>query len=310
MFGFLKKGNANASKEDRHWPPRQIKPIFELQEEFLVKLLAAMYVGSEKMDADPQRFNSANLPPEWNTVQDLYRLIRNSGLTDYPTPPKSDQVTWERIFFISLFPISWNIAHHLGIQADEGYIFDETSPAKPQLSLELDKAIGWMRHSDSRLENLAYWALHGQATGGEWPSFIERDFQSIISEYASKVDFSYKGSVIRTSSNVIYVWKALGRDSIDGKYLCKIGITNVAGGEGRLLQVAKSNGFNAEVVVFNMVGEKIALDIERKLLKLGTKPNSHLNLGDGKTEFRYLSDDELSSIPRIIFSIQEEAKQG
>ena len=74
--------------------------------------------------------------------------------------------------------------------------------------------------------------------------------------------------------------------------------------------MAKSNGFNAEVVVFNMVGEKIALDIERKLLKLGTKPNSHLNLGDGKTEFRYLSDDELSSIPRIIFSIQEEAKQG
>jgi hypothetical protein len=65
--------------------------------------------------------------------------------------------------------------------------------------------------------------------------------------------------------------------------------------------VAKSNGFNAEVIAFNMVGEKVAPHIERELLKLGAKPDSHLGLGDGKTEFRYLSDDELRSIPGILF---------
>ena len=72
--------------------------------------------------------------------------------------------------------------------------------------------------------------------------------------------------------------------------------------------MAKGNGFNAEVIVFHMVGEKVAPDIERKLLKLGAKPNSLLGLGDGKTEFRYLSDDELRSIPRLIFSIQDQTR--
>ena len=225
-----------------------------------------MYTGSEKMDADPERFNSTNLPPEWEAVRDLYRLIRNSGLTDYPLPPEADEATWEQLFFSTIFPLSWNMANHLGIKADEGYVMYGSDTNTPKIALDLDLAIGWMRHSESRLVQLVYWLLHGRSNGSLRAPFIVKNFDSVVSEYSTMVNFSFAGSVKRTKSNVIYVWKALGCDTVDGKHLCKIGITNVSGGEGRLLQVAKNNGFNAEVVVFNMVGEKIAANIEGNYL--------------------------------------------
>ena len=305
MFGFFKRDKVS-SEESKVPIKKTIEPMLKLREQFLIQLLNGLYIGGEKMNADPERYTTFNLPPEWRVVEELYDLIEQSNLMDYPLPSDASEKNWKRLFATSIFPISWNIAHHLGLKADEGYIFDKLSVEQPKLSLHLDKAIGWMRHTDSRLENLVYWAIHSQATGGGWPDFIMRDIHSTISEYAPKVDFAYKGSVKRSKSNVIYVWKALGRDTIDGKHLCKIGITNVSGGEGRLLQVAKNNGFNAEVMVFNLVGEELAPLIEKELLKLGTKPNTALSLGDGKTEFRYLSDAEVSSIAGIIFTLQDQ----
>ena len=44
-------------------------------------------------------------------------------------------------------------------------------------------------------------------------------------------------------------------------------------------------------------------EYEQALTTLG---NSELSLADGKTDFRYLSDAEASSIPGIIFAIQDQ----
>lgn len=278
--------------------------MFDLSEPFLLRLLEGMYLSGEKIDAQPEVYGVFNQPLESNVIKELYSSIEMSGLKDYPVPSGTEEQSWERMFFRAIFPVSWNIAYSIGLKPHKGYDVNEMSLGSPKLSRNLDEAIGWMRHSNSQLEKLIYWALHAEATDSCWPDFLQNDFENIIDAYSSKVNFSIKGSVKRTKSNVIYVWKALGRDSSDGRSLCKIGITNTAGGEERLLRVAKSAGFTAELLVFTMVGDALAPRIERELLKLGERPKAGSLTVDGGSEFRYLSDREIKSIPRRIFEFQ------
>jgi hypothetical protein len=96
-------------------------------------------------------------------------------------------------------------------------------------------------------------------------------------------------STTASDNDAIYIWRAVGQ-SFNGHPVYKIGITSSRLGDQRIEQVAKATGFDAEIVV--MVQVENARHVEEELHTLGHDPQyvGH----DGATEFRALSDDDLS----------------
>lgn len=102
-----------------------------------------------------------------------------------------------------------------------------------------------------------------------------------------------------TDNDIIYIWKMVGKQ-YKGMPVYKIGITSARLGDRRIKQVAKEHEVGYEVVV--MAETKVpAMDIEAALKKLGENPGY---VGDGATEIRAMSDEDLHKALSLIEEFQ------
>jgi hypothetical protein len=100
--------------------------------------------------------------------------------------------------------------------------------------------------------------------------------------------------------DTIYVWEAVG-ESYNNKRVYKIGITSQRLGlDSRMKMCAKHNNMEPRLLVARFLGKWYVPELEKYLLTFGEDPK--LDVPDGKTEFRALTDEEASTIIRIIES--------
>lgn len=93
------------------------------------------------------------------------------------------------------------------------------------------------------------------------------------------------------TTNCNYIWKVANFDS-----LYKIGVSNTAFYQTRVDAVCRSHNFKCEWVnVFETINPH---NIEKRLLKFGVRPD--ISSGDGYTEFRILTNQELNEILEIM----------
>ena len=97
MFRFFRPDKVR-SEESQLPIKRAVEPMLKLREQFLIQLLNGLYIGGQKMNADPEAYASYNLPPEWRVVEELYDLIERSNLMDYPLPSGASEKDWKRLF--------------------------------------------------------------------------------------------------------------------------------------------------------------------------------------------------------------------
>lgn len=97
----------------------------------------------------------------------------------------------------------------------------------------------------------------------------------------------------------LYLWLAEG-ETYNGKLVCKIGATSSFAYENRIQRCAKSNNMVPKLLVQRYVGAWCVKALERYLLTFGEDPK--LDVPDGRTEFRALTDEELQVIIKIIES--------
>lgn len=236
----------------------------------------------------------------------MSRQIDDCGLGNNIDALSSKHKKWRDVFTNAVFPLAFNVGYRLGILESDGYLyyqdnfeFDKDRPVK--VNKALDKAIINLSESNSALERLCYWLLHSEATDGRLPTAEFETFSYALDDLCTKLNFPHTGQVLRANSNVIYVWHAVGKVNSKEERLCKVGITNVNGGEERILKVAKSSGFTAEILIFQLVGESKARELEKRLLSMGRRPDTaEIGLVDGKTEFRYFSKSTLKSLQKVI----------
>lgn len=123
--------------------------------------------------------------------------------------------------------------------------------------------------------------------------------QSYIAAVKNKPLFdecvSHMESRAPTDNDCLYIWKAVNQ-YFHGKNVYKIGVTSQRLGTWRIKHVARSHGFNFEIVVMRNI-KTDAAKVEKQLLKLGDDPKF---IGDGGTEFRAMSDKELSTAISMI----------
>ncbi len=98
----------------------------------------------------------------------------------------------------------------------------------------------------------------------------------------------------------LYIWRAVG-ELFNGKKIYKLGVTSERLGMRRIREVAKAHGFRYELVVLAKVDENAFL-IEQLILSLGDDPK-YVD-GDGKTEFRAMTDGELAESIDLIEEYQ------
>jgi hypothetical protein len=99
--------------------------------------------------------------------------------------------------------------------------------------------------------------------------------------------------------DTIYFWEAVG-ERYNGKRVCKIGLTSQRCGDTRIVDVANQAGMEHRLLVARFLGKWYVPELEKYLLTFGEDPK--LDVPDGKTEFRALTDEEVSTIIRVIES--------
>lgn len=99
-----------------------------------------------------------------------------------------------------------------------------------------------------------------------------------------------------SDADAVYIWLA-DRERFNGKPVYKVGVTSERLGEKRIHQVAARNNQEARIVALASVGP-FAREVETKLKKLGDDPQYLVK--DGRTEFRAMSESELSEALQII----------
>lgn len=101
---------------------------------------------------------------------------------------------------------------------------------------------------------------------------------------------SRKGS---GDNDVVYLW-----ENISDPGIFKVGITSDSMGETRIRQCCAHNAMEARIIFMLKVQD--AREVERALLQLGASPEYSTDI-DGYTEFRKLSDSELSIAVSIAY---------
>ena len=125
---------------------------------------------------------------------------------------------------------------------------------------------------------------------------------SSVSEMISKSRSAYKKALslnlycafehmkrVKSDYDLFYIWKST---KVNGdKYLCKIGVSSKRLGEDRINYVARENGLDVSEIVIKFSIHN-AKSIERAVLDIG-EPCLELT-GNGKTEFRWMSESDLN----------------
>lgn len=118
----------------------------------------------------------------------------------------------------------------------------------------------------------------------------------------------------RSDENAFYMWVAHGehaqtitRTHFAGRsgHLVKIGITSQRLGQKRIHHVAKRYGFKADIRV--LIKHATAKHLESRILEFGQFVPGIL--GDGATEFRFMSESEFQEAIRIAKEAQRERLQ-
>lgn len=99
--------------------------------------------------------------------------------------------------------------------------------------------------------------------------------------------------------DAVYLWRAVD-ESYGGKKVYKIGITSARLKDQRVLECANANGMGCEILCLRYVGAHYASTLEEHLLQFGEDPK--LDVPNGRTEFRALTDDEVKTVVHIIES--------
>jgi hypothetical protein len=108
------------------------------------------------------------------------------------------------------------------------------------------------------------------------------------------------GPAEKGTTDTIYFWEAVG-ELYNGKRVYKIGVTSQHLGQShRMVGCARRNGMEPRLLVARFLGKWYVPELEKYLLTFGEDPK--LDVPDGKTEFRALTDEEVSTIIRIIES--------
>lgn len=107
----------------------------------------------------------------------------------------------------------------------------------------------------------------------------------VIDEICQHMDSGYK------TTDCVYMWKVSGFDN-----LYKVGVGNKSTVKKRVLSVCKSNELSCEWSIYSKSNNPTIT--EKKLLKLGTKPN--FLSGDGYTEFRFLNKSQVKEALKVI----------
>jgi hypothetical protein len=110
---------------------------------------------------------------------------------------------------------------------------------------------------------------------------------------------AHMGSAWRTDADTIYVWRAEDQ-FFNRKPVYKIGVTSIKCGDSRISQVCRASGFKPCSVIKTFVGVGRAYEVEKAALNFGCDPK--FSKFDGSTEFRALSDQQLSEVLSVISS--------
>ncbi|QDP02183.1 hypothetical protein [Thalassotalea sp. PS06] len=94
----------------------------------------------------------------------------------------------------------------------------------------------------------------------------------------------------------IYIWEAKGQ-FFKGKQIYKLGVTSKRLGLRRIKEVAKVHGYEYEIIILKKV-KNYTFFLEQLILSYGDDPE--FSEGDGKTEFRALTEEELMELLDII----------
>lgn len=98
--------------------------------------------------------------------------------------------------------------------------------------------------------------------------------------------------------DVVYFWRATG-ERYNGKQVYKIGETSLRIRDRRIQTVASGNDMQYELLAYVHVGKGKSSALERYLLdNFGENPK--LDVPDGRTEFRALTDDEARQVVAIM----------
>ena len=102
-----------------------------------------------------------------------------------------------------------------------------------------------------------------------------------------------------SAMDTIYVWEAVG-ESYNGKKVYKLGVTSQRCGNARMVEVACRAEMEPRLLIARFLGDWFVPELEKYLLTFGEDPK--LDVPDGRTEFRALTDEELQVIIKIIES--------
>lgn len=136
----------------------------------------------------------------------------------------------------------------------------------------------------------AQWAFHSPN------AYAAARRNNALEECCSHMEYAEGGS----RDDAIYIWEAVG-EQFNGKPVYKIGVTSAHLDDQRINIVANRSGFCAKIIILCEVTTS-ARSIESQLLELGEHPG--YEGFDGCTEFRAMTEDELTTALNIINSHQ------
>jgi len=136
------------------------------------------------------------------------------------------------------------------------------------------------------IEALSHYKTRTAAVRGNVTAYHAAHRMGLLDEACEHMQYDKHWS----DNDVVYIWEA---KKIDDMHLIKIGLTSLKLGDERIVKVAKS--LDVVPVILAMVQVDNAYQSEQILLEHGKLPDLGYT-GDGKTEFRLVSTQELQTI--------------
>ena len=139
-------------------------------------------------------------------------------------------------------------------------------------------------------------------TRGEWQRESKAAYLSAFRRNLLEVCCDHMERAGGTDNDAIYIWRAIG-ETFNGMSVYKIGMTSARLGDRRIEQVCQAGNMQAEIIILAQVSGQ-AGQLESKLLNIGTNPK--FIRFDGSTEFRAMTDEQLSQAVRLVSEATQE----
>lgn len=127
--------------------------------------------------------------------------------------------------------------------------------------------------------------------GQLWSVLIHEERFGLTLSRGDLPDHGEGGTLSRVRHDSVYLWQ------VEGTNFYKIGVTTSGRGDKRIREAMKSAKVNGVLHELQAVSGN-ALELERQLLGFGRK--AHVGNVDGQTEYRELTDAQVTEISRII----------